>query len=578
MKITIARTAGFCMGVRRAVEMALDASNKTQAPIYTYGPLIHNPQVLSILAQKGITVLDEIPESGDGIVIIRAHGVPPSERQALSDAGFHVIDATCTRVIKVQSIIAKHAKNGYASIIIGDREHPEVKGLLGYAGDQGYTADSIDALDQLPDFEKAIIVAQTTQNTAFFKKVRDWVNQTHPHYRVFSTICDSTENRQAEVQSMTDSVDAVLVVGGRDSGNTRRLYEIAASTGKPAQHIETEAELDIRQLENCRHVGITAGASTPNWIIKRVYRALENQLMRKGQTFRRWAFQVQRYLLLSNIYLAVGAGCLTYAAMTMLKIPLAPSDLFIAMLYLLCMHTFNNLIDISTDRYSDPDRATFYQTNRTWLSALTFAAGAGVLLLAFARGPFFFILLFFMGCLGIVYNVSLVPQGVGNQRKSKIRDIPGSKTVLVGLAWGIVTTLLPALHHDGSGIQVATAAVFFWIFCLVFVQTAFFDIMDMQGSRIVGKETIPILLGEKRTMQLLKVLSGAMAVFIWMASAARLVALPGLFIGLSPLMMMIFLYIHEHGEFSPGFRQSFLMESHFILAGLLAVIGALIFI
>ncbi|MFP4531733.1 MAG: 4-hydroxy-3-methylbut-2-enyl diphosphate reductase [Desulfobacterales bacterium] len=576
MKITIARTAGFCMGVRRAVEMALDASNKSQAPIYTYGPLIHNPQVLSILAQKGITVIDEIPESGDGIVLVRAHGIPPTQRQALSDAGFQVIDATCPRVIKVQSIIGKHAKKGYASIIIGDREHPEVKGLLGYAGGEGYTADSIEALDQLPDFDKAIIVAQTTQNTAFFERVREWVRQSHPHYKVFNTICDSTENRQAEVQSMTASVDAVVVVGGRDSGNTRRLYDIAASTGKPAQHIETEAELDIRQLESCRHVGITAGASTPNWIIKRVYRALENQLMRKGQRFRRWAFQVQRYLLLSNIYLALGAGCLTYAAAALLKIPPALSDFLIAMLYLLCMHTFNNLIDISTDRYSDPDRAAFYQANRMWLSALTFIAGAGVLLLAYARGPFLFILLFFMGCLGIVYNVSLVPQGVGARRKSKIRDIPGSKTVLVGLAWGIVTTLLPAFHH-GMGVQMATAAVFFWIFCLVFVQTAFFDIMDMQGSRIVGKETIPILLGEKWTMRLLKILSGAMAVFIWAASAAGLVALPGLLIGWSPLMMMIFLYIHEHGEFSPGFRQSFLMESHFILAGLLAVIGALVF-
>src|SRR6056297_1318182 len=192
MKITIARTSGFCMGVRRAVEMALDASNKNQAPIYTYGPLIHNPQVLSILAEKGITVLEKIPESGEGIVIIRAHGVPPRERQALIDAGFQVIDATCPRVIKVQSIIVKHARDGYASIIIGDREHPEVKGLLGYAGEAGYTADSIDALDGLPDFEKAIVVAQTTQDIAFFDRVRDWARRKHPHYKIFSTICDST--------------------------------------------------------------------------------------------------------------------------------------------------------------------------------------------------------------------------------------------------------------------------------------------------------------------------------------------------------------------------------------------------
>jgi 4-hydroxy-3-methylbut-2-enyl diphosphate reductase len=130
------------------------------------------------------------------------------------------------------------------------------------------------------------------------------------------------------------------------------------------------------------------------------------------------------------------------------------------------------------------------------------------------------------------------------------------------------------LYHEG-GVGLNTSLVFFWVFCLVFVQTAFFDIMDMQGSRIVGKETIPILLGEKRTMQLLKIISGAMAAFIWLASALGLVSTAGVFIGVCPLMMLIFLYIHEHGEFSPGFRQSFLMESHFILAGLLAMMGAL---
>ncbi|MBS3758338.1 MAG: 4-hydroxy-3-methylbut-2-enyl diphosphate reductase [Desulfobacterales bacterium] len=575
MKITIARTSGFCMGVRRAVEMALDASNKNQAPIYTYGPLIHNPQVLSILAEKGITVLEKIPESGEGIVIIRAHGVPPRERQALIDAGFQVIDATCPRVIKVQSIIAKHARDGYASIIIGDREHPEVKGLLGYAGDYGYTADSIEAIGRLPVFEKAIIVAQTTQNTTLFEQIRAWVSQHHPHYKVFPTICDSTENRQAEVQSLASSVDAIVVVGGKSSGNTRRLYEIAALTGNPTQHIETEDELDIPQLENCRHIGITAGASTPNWIIKRVYQALENQLIRKNRSFGKWAYIIQRYLLLSNIYLALGAGSLAYAATELLGVGVRLSDFLIAALYILCMHTFNNLIDISSDRYSDPDRAMFYQDNKRWLSALTFVAGAGVLFLAYLQGPGFFILLFFMGVLGVVYNISLVPQGIGSRRKSRIRDIPGSKTILVALAWGIVTTLLPVLSQHG-GINAAAWGVFLWTVCLVFVQTAFFDIMDMQGSRIVGKETIPILLGEDRTMRLLKLLAGSMAALVWAASVLGFVALSGLFIGVCPLLMWIFLYIHEHGEFSPGFRQNFLMESHFILVGVLAGMGSLI--
>lgn len=564
------------MGVRRAVEIALDASNKSHAPIFTYGSLIHNPQVLSILEQKGISVLEEIPESGEGIVIVRAHGVPPRDRQALAEAGFQVIDATCPRVIKVQSIIAKHARNGYASIIIGDRQHPEVRGLLGYAGSLGYTADSMEALEALPDFEKAIIVAQTTQNLSFFEQVRDWTAQNHPHYKVFSTICDSTENRQAEIQSLADSVDAFVVVGGHDSGNTRRLYEIAAANGKPAQQIETEEELDLSRLEGCRHVGITAGASTPNWIIKRVFRSLENSLTRKGGGFSRRVFLVLRYLLLSNIYLALGTGCLAYAATTLLALPGRGIDFLIAVLYILCMHTYNNLADISSDRYSDPDRAIFYQNNRRWLSAMTAAAAGAVLFLAYTMGIGFFILLLLMGGLGMLYNARLLPPGTISRRITRIRDIPASKTVLVSLAWGIVTVLLPALHHEGA-IHINTAAVFIWVCSLVFVQTAFFDILDMQGSRIVGKETIPILLGEKRTMKLLKVIAAAMAAFIWGASALGLVASAGWIVGGCPLMMLVFLYFQEQGEFSPGFRQSFLMESHFILAGLLTFAGTIAF-
>jgi len=174
MKIAIAKNAGFCMGVRRAVEMALDASNRTFGPIYSYGPLIHNPQVLDVLEKKRVSVIEKAPGEASGTVIIRAHGVPPEERDALIRAGFDVLDATCPKVIKVQSIIARHARQGHAVIIIGDRTHPEVKGLLGYAGENGYVADSIAALNSLPVFDRAIIVAQTTQNTDLFRRVTAW--------------------------------------------------------------------------------------------------------------------------------------------------------------------------------------------------------------------------------------------------------------------------------------------------------------------------------------------------------------------------------------------------------------------
>ena len=248
MKILIAKTSGFCMGVRRAVEMVLDAPDQNTNPIFTFGPLIHNPQVLSLLKSKDINVLDEIPSRGSGTVLIRAHGVPPTTKENLKQANFNVIDATCPRVIKVQTIIRKHAKKGFAAIIIGDKDHPEVIGLLGYAREKGFVVGSMSELEALPDFENAIVVAQTTQNTEFFDSVKTWVATRHPHYKVFNTICDSTTRRQAEVKRLAESVDAVIVVGGRNSGNTRRLAEIARETGKPAYHIETEEDLDQADL------------------------------------------------------------------------------------------------------------------------------------------------------------------------------------------------------------------------------------------------------------------------------------------------------------------------------------------
>ena len=189
MKILIAKTAGFCMGVRRAVELVLEAPDKHAGPFCTFGPLIHNPQVLDLLQEKGITVCDRIPSQGSGTVLIRAHGVPPEAKAGLRSAGFNVIDATCPRVIRVQTIIRKHAAKGYASIIIGDRDHPEVIGLKGYAGDHGHVAATLEELRQLPRFDQAIIVAQTTQNTRLYEAVKTWAAENVPHYKIFNTIC-----------------------------------------------------------------------------------------------------------------------------------------------------------------------------------------------------------------------------------------------------------------------------------------------------------------------------------------------------------------------------------------------------
>ncbi len=569
MKIYIARTAGFCMGVRRAVEMALDVPRKHKGPIFTYGPLIHNPQVLDLLNEKGISIINDIPEKGVGNVLIRAHGVPPGIKKNLKNSGFKVIDATCPRVIKVQSIIRKHAKKDYTSIIIGDNKHPEVIGLVGYAGGKGYAVGSIEDLELLPEFGKAIVVAQTTQNILFYEKVKEWVGNRFPHYKIFDTICNSTSMRQEEVKELAEMVDAIVVVGGHTSGNTQRLAEAAAQAGKPAYHIETESELDIKALSQARNIGITAGASTPNWVIKRVHRAIENITYRKAGGWRKYYYNIERTLLLTNIYVSIGAGCLCYANIKMLGDAGYFPYVIMSMLYVLSMHIFNNLIGTKADHYNDPERASFYKRHQPLLAFLAISAGAAGLFTAYSTGLTPFLILLCMSIMGLSYNLKIIPESLTKGRYRSLRDIPGSKTALISAAWGIVTSLLPALSLPFKpGILI----VFIWSVCMVFVRTAFFDILDMQGDRIVGRETIPTLIGEKRTVRLLKYTLVFMIAFLILSSSFNLVSTVGYILFICPLFLFFVITVHEQDYMLPGTKLELLVETDFVLAGLIALL------
>ncbi len=565
------------MGVRRAVEMVIDSPGEKDQPIYTFGPLIHNPQVLSLLEEKGIQVLTDIPEHGSGTVLIRAHGVPPDTKYRLKNAGFDVIDATCPRVIKVQTIIRKHAKKGYASIILGDRDHPEITGLLGHAGEKGVVVGSLEELESLPAFDQAIIVAQTTQNTRLFDSVRHWATEKHPHYKIFDTICDSTERRQAEVKRLAGEVDAVIVVGGLHSGNTRRLTEIAAESGKPAYHIETEEDLDqveLKEIAANRFIGITAGASTPNWVIKRVYRSLEALRFKRARGWHRLLFTLQRTLLLTNIYVSIGAGCLCFACSKLLGIE---NNIYvvISMLYVQSMHTLNHLTGGKSDRFNDPGRAQFYVKHLYALTALAVISGAAGLMLAYTTGPVPFLVLLVMSLLGLSYNLRIIPGFLLANRYRRLRDLPGSKTFLIALAWGIVTTLFPFLSVTGT-LQIGPVLVFVWATGLVFVRTAFFDALDMQGDRIVGKETIPILLGEKNTLRLLKQILLVVLAGMLLSTVLGLVSSVGYVLTVCPLFLAAVLLAYERDLMIPGVRLEFLLETNFLVAGALAWLWTII--
>lgn len=486
------------MGVRRAVDMVLDESNKAKEPIYTYGPLIHNPQVLEMLESKQIFRMDTIPESGKGIVLIRAHGVPPQDEKALADAGFTVVNATCPRVVRVQVIIDKYSKKGYDTIILGDEKHPEVIGLLGYARGKGHTITDLDQLKALPRFEKAVVVAQTTQNTKIFADIKKWCSNNVPHYEIFNTICDSTEKRQDEVRQMAETHDAVIVVGGKFSGNTKRLAQVAAETGKPSMHIEQASEIDYESIAHAQSIAITAGASTPNWIINDTCSRVE-QAFREKQPGLRNVMAVVGVLMKTNIILAVGAACLTLgtAMISGAQNPGIPAA--IAMFYILSMQIMNNMMTIGSDTYNKPDRAALYKQNKGRLLFTAFLSGAIGLYLAWTRGWGYFGVLLVMMLLGMSYSRTIFPSFVFGRKIYRLKDLPGSKTILIALAWGVVTSLMPGISLKAN--PGLTLIAFVFAAGLSFARTAFMDILAIQGDRIAGRETLPIILGKKKSLK-----------------------------------------------------------------------------
>lgn len=274
VNIKVAQTAGFCFGVRIAVDIAKQAGEKL-GHAYTNGPIIHNKQVVNFLKNLGVEELSDYNQlkSGD-TVIIRSHGVPPKTERMLKDLNVNVLDATCPFVKKVHDKVRQLVKEGYFVVIIGEEGHPEVVGTLGHleeVGGQGIVVENFeDLVKKLPKRNKIGVVAQTTQNEDFFREAVGYIAENTEEMKVFNTICDATSVRQEEVKKLAPEVDVMIIVGGKHSGNTQRLAQISKVLNPNTYHIETASELEPSWFEGKENIGISAGASTPDWIIQEV--------------------------------------------------------------------------------------------------------------------------------------------------------------------------------------------------------------------------------------------------------------------------------------------------------------------
>jgi len=282
-KIIVAPHAGFCFGVKRAISIAEKVSRENKGKrIWTIGPLIHNPQEVERLRKEGVEVLEtEEKLSAGDTVIIRSHGIPPDKEIEYVKKGLKVVDATCPYVKAVHQAVEKLVEEGYFVVLLGEKNHPEVIGTLGYlkkAGGEGIVVETKNDLEKVKHLEKIGIVAQTTQNEQFFKEVVGELALWAKEVKVINTICNATSERQEDVYELAPKVDVMIIVGGKNSGNTRRLYEISCSLNPRSYHVETAQELEEAWFSGVEKVGITAGASTPDWIIEEVVKRIEEIL------------------------------------------------------------------------------------------------------------------------------------------------------------------------------------------------------------------------------------------------------------------------------------------------------------
>lgn len=276
MEVNVAKTAGFCFGVKRAVDQVYEQTEKEKGKkIYTYGPIIHNEEVVKDLRSRGVEVIhseEELAALTEGIVIIRSHGVPKRIYDLLEERKLQYVDATCPFVKKIHNIVKKASEEGSHVIIIGNPEHPEVQGIMGWSLLPVTVIQDAEEAEQLslPEEQKICIVSQTTFNYNKFKDLVEIISKKRYDISVLNTICNATKERQTEAKSIAKGVDAMIVIGDKHSSNTQKLFEICKKACNNTYYIQTLDDLDMNQLRSVETVGITAGASTPNNIIEEV--------------------------------------------------------------------------------------------------------------------------------------------------------------------------------------------------------------------------------------------------------------------------------------------------------------------
>jgi 4-hydroxy-3-methylbut-2-enyl diphosphate reductase len=583
MRISIAKTAGFCMGVRRAVDMALDLNRQNPPmPIVTYGPLIHNPQTLDLLESRGIKQQNSLEAIEAGTVVIRAHGISPQERLRLEEKKLNVVDATCPRVTRVQALINKHAQKGDFCIIVGDEDHPEVRGLIGFATSGALVISGpqmIERFANIPVGMDLCVVAQTTQEPEKFEQIVKLLKDKGFKLNVYKTICDSTRKRQNEVKELAQGVDMVIVVGGKGSGNTNRLTDVATENCLRVLHVETADEIHTTDLSGINRLGVTAGASTPNWQIRSVIEKIKQIDLSQRPGIWPKLRDILDITIMTYVWAALGGAGLTMVCSTLQGNPVGFSPAIVTGLFVFSMHLLNRIQERSGAlRFNTPEIALFYSKYEVLLSVFGSVSAIMAIILSYTMGLDSMLMLIGMITTGMLYPAPLFKWlKIPGIKWKALKDIPGSKTPLVALGWAMAAAILPAFSVKTIFGLSALSISFLLATLLVFWRTSLSDLIDIQGDRIGGRDTIPIIFGGRVTEKLLSILLIFLSLILIVSSMRNYATNFGYVLLLNLLIFKFLFDFYRRGHLVDRLLFEGFIDGNFVLAGIFSLIFRLVF-
>ena len=570
------------MGVKRAMEKVLAVGRQKSAPIFTYGPLIHNRQVVEMLEARGICARTDFEGITEGTVLLRAHGVPPGIVDDLRKAGLEVQDATCPHVLKGQRSIARQSAAGYRIVIVGDRDHDEVLGLVGHAAGPYHVIASVDEAKAVPLDGQVLVVAQTTFKESLFREIVDVLRTRKSDIDIVDSVCSATSERQEEALELAQKVDAMVVVGGFHSANTRRLAEVARSTGTPTIHVEAADELDLEELGAYETIGVTAGASTPTWITSTVLERLRSIGRARSPVGRLWALFAS-VVIDGNLFVAAGAAALTYAVTKLLGLKIDGVEERVCLMvaafgYIFSAYVLGRRGEGEAGRSGPTRRGEFYQAHRKWLMAASVFLSTLAVAVVVQFGWRAVALLGLSYATAVLYGLMVSPDV--RSLVAILRNVPASKDILAASGWTVATVLLPVVAaggvagSEGAPAALAVIAVAAFVFGMAFIRSVMFDFSDVTADRLLGRDTFPSLVGVRRARTILFALAAALAAVLAAGVAAGLIFGPGYWILLSPAYVICYLLVFARQITGSERRCALVVDGGFVLTAVICFVHA----